>query len=82
VRVVVQPKPGVLDPQGRAIGSALRDLGYAAVSEVRAGKVIDLELATDDPELARTQAREMCEKLLANPVIERFEISLPAREPA
>jgi phosphoribosylformylglycinamidine synthase len=74
LRVVVQPKPGVLDPQGRAIAAALGDLGYTEIAEVRTGKVIDLELATDDAELARARVREMCEKLLANPVIERFEI--------
>jgi phosphoribosylformylglycinamidine synthase len=76
--VVVQPKPGVLDPQGRAIAGALRDLGFGAVAEVSTGKVIDLEIGTDDPALARAQVREMCEKLLANPVIERYEIRLPA----
>ncbi len=83
VRVVVQPRPGVLDPQGRAIAAALADLGHRQVADVRTGKVIDLELATDDPEQAKAWAREMCEKLLANPVIERYEIrALPAGEPA
>ncbi len=77
IRVLVSPKPGVLDPEGRAIEGALRELGYDTVSNVRAGKVILLDLATDDPEQARALAREMCEKLLANPVIEHYEIELP-----
>jgi phosphoribosylformylglycinamidine synthase len=74
VQVIVTPKPGVLDPQGRAVQRALHDLGYTSVSDVRTGKVIHLEIATDDPEEARALAGEMCEKLLANPVIERYEI--------
>ena len=76
VRVVITPKPGVLDPEGRAVQHALQELGYADVSEVRTGKVIDLELATDDPERARTLAVEMCEKLLANPVIETYSLEV------
>ena len=80
LRVLVTPKPGVLDPEGRAVQRALGDLGYDLVSDVRTGKIIELELATDDPDEARTQVAEMCEKLLANPVIERYEIE-PATEP-
>ena len=76
VRVLVTPKQGVLDPRGRAIQRSLRDLGYAAVSDVRTGQVIHLELATSDPEEARMLAGEMCEKLLANPVIESYELEL------
>jgi phosphoribosylformylglycinamidine synthase len=76
VRVLVTPKPGVLDPEGRAIHRALQELGFAAVHDVRAGKVILLELDADDPVRARSLAREMCEKLLANPVIERYGIEL------
>ena len=74
VRVLVTPKEGVLDPEGRAVQNALADLGYAGVSDVRMGKVITLDLDTDDAERAREQVREMCEKLLANPVIEQYEI--------
>ena len=77
VRVLVTPKPGVLDPQGRAIQRALGDLGYDDVADVRTGKVIELELSTDDPALARSLATEMCEKLLANPVIEQYELEFP-----
>lgn len=76
VRVVVTPRPGVLDPEGRAVQAALGDLGYAEVSDVRTGKVVLLELATDDPDRALALAREMCDKLLANPVIERYELEL------
>ena len=74
VRCLVTLKPGVLDAQGRAIEHALRDLGYAEIAGVRTGKQIVLDLATDDPERARRLAREVCEKLLANPVIEDYEI--------
>ncbi len=74
VRVLVSLKPGVLDAQGRAIEHALRDLGYAQVSGVRTGKQIVLDVDSPDPEAARALARELCEKLLANPVIEQYEI--------
>ena len=74
IRVLVTPKEGVLDPEGRAIHSALGDLGYGAVSDVRTGKLITLEIASDDPDQALALVQEMCEKLLANPVIEQYEI--------
>ncbi len=74
VRCLVTLKPGVLDAQGRAIERALRDLGYAEIAGVRTGKQIVLDIATDDPERAKRLAREACEKLLANPVIEDYEI--------
>jgi phosphoribosylformylglycinamidine synthase len=77
-RVFVTLKSGVLDPQGKAIGHALNGLGFAAVGEVRQGKVIDLELSERDEAKARASLREMCEKLLANTVIERYEIELKA----
>ncbi len=76
VRVLVTPKQGVLDPSGRAVQRALRDLGYDMLSDVRAGQVIYLDLATSDPREARSLAGEMCEKLLANPVIERYELEV------
>jgi phosphoribosylformylglycinamidine synthase len=76
IRVLVTPKEGVLDPRGRAIQRSLRELGYDAVSEVRTGQVIHLDLATSDPEEAQNLAREMCEKLLANPVIESYELEV------
>ena len=70
-RVFVTLKPGVLDPQGKAIHHALEGLGFAGVQDVRAGKLIELELddGTSDDEIA-----EMCRKLLANTVIENFKI--------
>ena len=74
--VTVTLKPGVLDPQGRAIGQALKGLGFAGIGEVRAGKIIELELAETDPDAARAQAEEMARKLLANTVIERFRVEL------
>jgi phosphoribosylformylglycinamidine synthase len=72
--VTVMLKDGVLDPQGRAIGQALRGLGFAEVGEVRAGKVIELSLATSDPAHAAAQAEAMAAKLLANMVIESFRV--------
>lgn len=74
--VTVMLKAGVLDPQGRAIGQALGSLGFDGVRDVRAGKVIELDLAETDPERARAQARAMGERLLANPVIETFRVDL------
>jgi phosphoribosylformylglycinamidine synthase PurS subunit len=75
-RVFVTLKNGVLDPQGKAIGHALNGLGFSSVGEVRQGKVIDLDLAENDEKAARASLREMCEKLLANTVIEKYEIDL------
>lgn len=75
-RVTVIPKSGVLDPQGKAIGHALASLGFAGVGEVRAGKVIELELAETDPERAKAAAEEMARRLLANPVIESFRVEI------
>ncbi len=78
VRVFVTPKVGVLDPEGRAVQRALNDLGYAEVQDVQIGKLVTLELETDEPKRARELVREMCEKLLANPVIEQYEIESPS----
>ena len=75
-RIHVKLKPGVLDPQGKAIGNALKGLGYAGVEEVRQGKLIELDLAESDPVRARDQIQAMCEELLANPVIEDYTIEL------
>jgi phosphoribosylformylglycinamidine synthase len=75
-RVFVTLKNGVLDPQGKAIGHALNGLGFAAVGEVRQGKVIDLELAENDAAKAKAAVKDMCEKLLANTVIEKYEIEI------
>ena len=75
-RVFVTLKNGVLDPQGKAIGHALNNLGFEAVGEVRQGKLIDIELTDKDESRARASLKEMCEKLLANTVIEKYEIEL------
>ena len=75
-RVFVTLKNGVLDPQGKAIGHALNGLGFSSVGEVRQGKVIDLELSETDAAKAKQAVKEMCEKLLANTVIEKYEIEL------
>ena len=77
-RVFVTLKNGVLDPQGKAIGHALNVLGFGAVGEVRQGKVIDIELSETDEAKARASLKDMCEKLLANTVIEKYEIELRA----
>lgn len=78
-RVFITLKDGVLDPQGKAIGHALNNLGFREVGEVRQGKVIDIELDETDLDKARMRLKEMCEELLANTVIEKYEIEL--REP-
>ena len=75
-RVTVTLKRGVLDPQGQAIAQALRTLGFSGVEDARQGKLIELTLAETDPEAARAQVAAMCEKLLANTVIESYAIDL------
>jgi phosphoribosylformylglycinamidine synthase len=72
--VTVMLKAGVLDPQGKAIQHALHTLGFSDVGEVRAGKVIELELTETDPDKARAEAEAMARKLLANTVIESFRV--------
>ena len=74
--VFVTLKNGVLDPQRKAIGHALNGFGFPKVGEVRQGKVIDLELSETDADKAKTEIKAMCEKLLANTVIEKYEIEL------
>ena len=74
--VHVTLKSGVLDPQGKAIEHALSGLGFDGVGDVRQGKVIELEIADADEATARAQVTEMCEKLLANTVIEDYSIDL------
>ncbi|SOH93724.1 phosphoribosylformylglycinamidine synthase [Monaibacterium marinum] len=75
VRVDITLKPGVLDPQGEAVRHALGALGFEGVNGVRQGKVIVLDLATDDEQAALAQASQMAEKLLANQVIENFTVT-------
>ena len=76
VRVHVMLKDGVLDPQGEAVRHALGTLGFAGVEGVRQGKVIDLDLAATDRAAAEAEVRAMCEKLLANTVIEKYAIEI------
>ena len=73
--ILVRPKPGILDPQGEAVQSSLRQLGFAVV-EARVGRVIDLELADADADAARAELERACEQLLANPLIESYEIAV------
>lgn len=75
-RVTVTLKNGVLDPQGKAIGHALEALGFNGVGSVRQGKVFDLELQTTDRAKAEADLKAMCEKLLANTVIENYTVTL------
>lgn len=76
LRVTVMPKAGVLDPQGKAIGHALGALGFGGVGEVRAGKVIELEVAETDPAAAVAAGEDMARRLLANTVIESFRVEV------
>ena len=78
-RVFVTLKPGVLDPQGAAIGQALGTLGFEGVNAVRQGKVFDIDLEATEEAAARSQVDAMADKLLANGVIERYEVELIAR---
>jgi phosphoribosylformylglycinamidine synthase subunit PurS len=73
--VLVRPKPGILDPQGNAVERALGHLGFS-VSDARVGRVVDLEVSADDEAAAREQVQKMCDQLLANPLIESYEIEL------
>ena len=73
--VLVRPKPGILDPQGEAVGSALGHLGFE-VRDARVGKVIDLELEAADATKAKAEVERMCERLLANPLIESYEVEI------
>jgi phosphoribosylformylglycinamidine synthase subunit PurS len=75
-RVHISLKPEVLDPQGKAIGNALKSLGFAGVGEVRQGKLIELDLADRDPAAAHARVEDMCRQLLANPVIEDYAIEI------
>jgi len=74
VKIFVTLKDGVLDPQGKAIHHALESLDFSGVNDVRAGKLIELDV---DPSVSREDIDKMCDKLLANTVIENYEIELP-----
>jgi phosphoribosylformylglycinamidine synthase subunit PurS len=76
VAVTVSLKEGVLDPQGKAVEQALHNLGFANVADVRVGKVISFNVDAPDAASAQTQAADMSRKLLANTVIERFDVQV------
>lgn len=75
-RIYVTLKPGVLDPQGKAVEHSLHDLGFDEVADVRQGKYMEVELSTTDKAKAEADLDEMCKKLLANTVIENYRIEL------
>jgi phosphoribosylformylglycinamidine synthase len=75
-RVVVTLKDGILDPQGKAIEGALKSLGIAGIDSLRQGKIFEIELATNDPTAAEGVLRAACEKLLANQVVENFQVEI------
>ncbi|MDT8340001.1 MAG: phosphoribosylformylglycinamidine synthase subunit PurS [Longimicrobiales bacterium] len=74
IEIRVTPRPGILDPQGKAIHHSLHSLGWTAVEDVRVGKAIHVELVAASAGAAREEAEAMCRKLLANPVTEDFEV--------
>ncbi len=75
--VLVRPKSGILDPQGQAVESSLRHLGFD-VGDAKVGRLVELDLPVEDETEARAQVERMCEQLLANPLIESYEIELHA----
>ncbi|MGH6837017.1 MAG: phosphoribosylformylglycinamidine synthase subunit PurS [Methylocella sp.] len=75
-RVVVTLKDGILDPQGKAIEGALKSLGIDGIGSVRQGKIFEIELATNDPATAEKLLHDACEKLLANQVVENFQVEI------
>ena len=75
VAVHITPRRGILDPQGKAVTDALRTLGFGAVSDVHVGRHVVVEMDANDKQTAERSTREMCQKLLANPVTEDFEIA-------
>lgn len=81
-RVVVTPKRGILDPQGKAVQQALEALGFTEVGDVRVGKYIELSLKEGDLESGRARVQSMCERLLANGVIEDFDVEVGTAEAA
>jgi phosphoribosylformylglycinamidine synthase subunit PurS len=75
-RITVTLKNGVLDPQGRAIANALHSLGFQGVEDVRQGKLIEVKLNAADEKAARSELDSMCRQLLANPIIENYQVEL------
>tara|TARA_R110002096_G_scaffold96916_5_gene216025 strand:+ start:394 stop:633 length:240 start_codon:yes stop_codon:yes gene_type:complete len=75
-RIHVYLKPGVLDPQGAAVAGALKNMGFDEVTGVRQGKLIELDLTGDNTDAAKARIDEMCNRLLANPVIESYSVEI------
>jgi phosphoribosylformylglycinamidine synthase len=74
-RIVITPKEGVLDPQGKTVQRSLQALGYEGIEEVRMGKFVEIRFDASDPP-SEIKIREMCDRLLANPVVEEYRIEL------
>ncbi len=81
VPVQIVPRPGILDPQGAAVAGALRTLGFDSVADVRVGRFVTVDVNADSAASATAAVRGMCEKLLANPVIEDFALEEPTLQP-
>ena len=81
VPVQIVPRPGILDPQGAAVVGALKTLGFASVADVRVGRFLTVDVEADSAEAATLSVQRMCEKLLANPVIEDFALEAPTIQP-
>jgi len=75
-RIIITPKKAVVDPQGKAVRSALEHMGYNGINEVHVGKYVEIELNGADKETARRQLDEACHKFLSNPVIEDYKLEL------
>ena len=82
VKIFISFKEGVLDPQGKAVERSLHSLGYEEVRDVRMGKYLEIELEASSREAAAARVREMCDKLLANPVIEDYRFEIEAEKPS
>ncbi|MFQ5746015.1 MAG: phosphoribosylformylglycinamidine synthase subunit PurS [Gemmatimonadota bacterium] len=82
VEIRITPRPGILDPEGRTIERALGDLGYEGVRSVRCGRLVRVRLEADGETDARGKAHDMCERLIANPVVEDFELHVAPAEDA
>ena len=81
-KIFISFKGGVLDPQGKAVERSLHTLGYREVQDVRVGKYLEIELEAASRETAQARIREMCDKLLANPVIEDYRFEIEAEKPS
>jgi phosphoribosylformylglycinamidine synthase len=79
VRVLIRLKPGILDVQGAAVKRALAGLGFDDVADLRVGKVVEVDVPAGSDETARARVDQMCQKLLANPILEDYTIELPER---